>query len=590
MTDAALASPSARRGSPLSFLWHRRLERYPDAGPRIFYLSIVVVATIVLYYELYVQGAVAPSIISQYHMSFTYYVDVVVVANALGAFSSLIAGLADRWGRANLVTYGLVITAALVLWGLPNAPNKWTYGILLGAVGFVEGIILVATPALVRDFSPQLGRASAMGFWTLGPVIGSLVVAEVATHTLAAGATPPWRGQFVICGIVGLVVSVIAIVGLRELSPQLRDQLMVSIRDRALVEARARGLDISDSLRRPWRQMLHLDIIGSALAISVLLLIYYTAVGFFVIYFESIFGFTANQANGIGNWFWAFDAGALIVVGIVSDRLLVRKPFMIIGGIGSVVMTIIFLTRATHPHTGYYTFVWMISVLAVFLAIAFAPWMASFTETVEKRNPALTATGLAVWGWIIRAVVAVSAFVLPFVVSSMTPLVTYGAPVQAALAKVEAAKPVKVPYASTPQPLLTVVQGHAQVFASLAKYTNPKSIPASVLDPAIAAVGIPALLAAQQYTVPLGVLAAHGSAVLGASKAAPGQWQNWYWVCVAGEAVFIPLVFVMTGRWRPKRAREDARRHEELVASELAKLSAAAPAKTESVAGAGNVA
>ena len=42
------------------------------------------------------------------------------------------------------------------------------------AIGFVEGVILVATPAMIRDFSPQVGRASAMGFWTLGPVPGSL--------------------------------------------------------------------------------------------------------------------------------------------------------------------------------------------------------------------------------------------------------------------------------------------------------------------------------------------------------------------------------------------------------------------------------
>ena len=33
-------------------------------------------------------------------------------------------------------------------------------------VGLVEGICLVATPALIRDFSPQVGRATAMGFWT----------------------------------------------------------------------------------------------------------------------------------------------------------------------------------------------------------------------------------------------------------------------------------------------------------------------------------------------------------------------------------------------------------------------------------------
>jgi hypothetical protein len=38
--------------------------------------------------------------------------------------------------------------------------------------------------------------------------------------------------------------------------------------------------------------------------------------------------------------------------------------------------------------------------------------------------------------------------------------------------------------------------------------------------------------------------------------------------------VFIPLIFVMSGRWRPRKAREDAEAHERMVAAELAKLHA----------------
>ena len=220
-------------------LWQRQLNHYPDTGRRVLYLGIVVLATIQLYYALYIPGAVSPSIIATFHMTFSYYVYIIVVGNAVGAFGSLLAGLADRWGRANLVAYGLVITALLVLFGIPNAPNKISYGIIFGAIAVVEGVILVATPALIRDFSPQLGRASAMGFWTLGPVVGSLVVAIVSSATLSH--LHAWQDQFVICGIVGLVVGLIAVIGLKELSPALRDQLMVSHRDRALIEARAKG-------------------------------------------------------------------------------------------------------------------------------------------------------------------------------------------------------------------------------------------------------------------------------------------------------------------------------------------------------------
>lgn len=577
MTTAApaLGVPSNRGGFTRS-LWYRQLDSYPDTAPRMLYLGIVVVTTILLYYELYVGGAVSPSILAHYNMSFRYYVNITVVANGVGAFSSLLAGLGDRWGRANMVTYGLLLTGLLVLFGVPHAPNEFTFGLLVAAVGFVEGIILVATPALVRDFSPQLGRASAMGFWTLGPVVGSLCVSVVASHTL--NHLHAWQDQFMICGIAGLVVFAIALVGLRELSPGLRDQLMVSMHDRALVQARAKGIDIRATLRNPWRQMLHLDIVGSAFAISVFLIIYYTAVGFFTIYLTSIFGFTLTQANGINNWFWAFDAGALVVVGIVSDKVRVRKPFMVFGAVAAVVMTYIFSTRTGHPHTTYYTFVLIISIMSVCLAIAYAPWMASFTETVEKRNPALTATGLAVWGWIIRVVVAISIFVLPYVVSSTTPLVQYGGEVSAALATVNKAPPVSVPYSSTPQPLLGVVESHATLFGELSKYPTATSIPPALLGSAIHAVGVPALLEAAKYKAPLGVLATHGTAVSSALKTTPNQWKHWWWVCIGGEILFIPLIFVMVGRWSPRRARKDVEEYEARVDAELAKLSASAPA------------
>jgi len=551
-------------GGALGGLWQRQLEHYPETRPRVLYLAIVVLATIILYYELYIAGAVAPSIISGFGMTFPFYVYITVVGNAIGAFGSLAAGLADRWGRANMVAYGLLVTGALTLFGIPNASGKWTFAILFYLIGLVEGVILVATPALVRDFSPQLGRASAMGFWTLGPVVGSLVVSVVSSNTV--GSLHPWQDQFIICGIVGLVVGVIAIFGLRELSPQLRDQLMVSLRDRALIEAKARGLDITESLKRPWRQMMRLDVIGSAFAISVFLIIYYTAVGFFTIYFTSIHGFSLSQANGLGNWFWAFDAGALIVVGIISDKLGVRKPFMVIGAVGAIVMTIVFLNLGAGTSLG--TFALVISLNAVFLAIAYGPWMASFTETVEKHNPALTATGLAVWGWIIRAVVAISIAILPVVISAMTPLVTYGTPVATLSAK----------YAPQLQTLGAV---DAQTLGTLQANPADAAAGAKAVGEIATALKIsPADATARLIAVskvPKGdllFLQAHGPAVQKAAADAPGQWKAWWWVCVGGEVAFLPFILVMAGRWSPRRAREDQAEHERAVEAELAALQA----------------
>src|SRR5271170_1160151 len=274
-TTAADVAPG--RGG-MSWMWRRQLDAYPDTAPRIMYLAITVLATVTLYYELYVGGSVSTLILANLHMTFTFFVIALAFGALIGAFGSLFAGLADRFRRANMVVFGLLAVGIV-----------FTF-----VVGFVEGMCLVATPALIRDFSPQVGRATAMGFWTSGPVLGSLIVAVVGTATIPAVVNDPrfWTHEYRIAGIAGLVVFVIAFFGLKELSPALRDQLMVTMRDRALIEARAKGLsdeDIEAALRQPFRQLLKPDIIISSIAVSIMLLIYYTAVLASVIYLTTVF-------------------------------------------------------------------------------------------------------------------------------------------------------------------------------------------------------------------------------------------------------------------------------------------------------------
>jgi len=205
---------------------------------------------------------------------------------------------------------------------------------------------------------------------------------------------------------------------------------MVSRNDRTLIEARAKGIDVEAALKQPFRQMLKPDIIASAAAISVFLIIYYLAVGFFPIFFQTVFGYSQTKANGLGNWFWAIEAAGLLATGYLSDKTRVRKPFMLLGGIGAAVSTTVLALKATDPHTSYATFVVLLVCISLFVGLAYAPWMASFTETVERRNPALSATGLAVWGLILRLVVATTAFLLPHMVTTVTTLVESGATVQ----------------------------------------------------------------------------------------------------------------------------------------------------------------
>src|SRR5258707_1208316 len=88
-----------------SWLWRRQLVSYPDTAPRIMYLALTVLATITLYYELYVGGSVSTLLLANLHMSFTFFVVTLAFGALIGAFGSLVAGLGDRYGRANLVVF-----------------------------------------------------------------------------------------------------------------------------------------------------------------------------------------------------------------------------------------------------------------------------------------------------------------------------------------------------------------------------------------------------------------------------------------------------------------------------------------------------
>ena len=502
---------SAETGHPTSPSWlrGRELDAYPSTGARRGYLLLVVAITVALYYELYVGGGVATLMLTHFQMSFNYFVLVLAFGNLVGAFASLFAGLADRFGRANLVVYGLLIVGVLTLWAIPNAPNRLVYAIEYALVALVEGVILVATPALIRDFSPQVGRATAMGVWTIGPVLGSLMVSVMTTLTLPTFKT--WESQFVICGWIGLAIFVLAFFFLRELAPALRDQIMVSMRDRVLVEARARGLDVSAALHAPFRQLLHLDIVAPALGVSVLLLFYYTAVAFGTIYLVTIFHFTLAQANALANWTWAVNAVSLIAFGVLSDRLRVRKPFMLLGGLGAAALGWLYLVQAgQHPSWAALTAISCAQTLLV--GAAYATWMAAFTETVEARNPALTATGLAIWGWLLRLVVTAAFLAIPHVINTVTPLINSG-PVIAGLMQAKAA-----------------------------------------------------------HVAPSPVLMAQLSLIQKAAVESPAQWRTWYWICVGGIAVFVASVMVMRGRWSPAAARADEAAHDRAVTREMERL------------------
>ncbi len=605
--DTATVRPEVSTGSGRGGLWKflfvHEIDEYPGNGKRTGYLGLAVIATIVLYYTYYTQTGVTPNILVSYHMSFAFYVWIVVISNAIGAFASLPASKTDKLGRSNVVIYGLLIIGLLVAVGVPLCKTEWQFATVICVLGLVEGAILVATPALVRDFSPQLGRASAMGFWTVGPVAGSLITSIVAAHTLDGfirnHGPDAWKSQFIISGVTALVVFVLSLLFLKDLSSRLRDQLMVSEHDQALVEARARGLsdqDVMAATAHPWRQILKWDLVGTAVGISLFLLLYYAASAFFTIYWATVFknpnglNLSTSQANDLNTWFWAADIVALIVFGVLSDVLKVRKPLMLVGAVGSIVMLYFFIQRADHPYSSFDQIIFIEVLLAAFISLTFAPWMAGYTEMVEAKNPALVGTGLALWGWILRLTVALSFIFLPLVVTSVNPVVDNlpysqttidGQPFNAQQFQLE--HPQSVAFAEANASWLKVLQEPkvAPIVAALNADLTPanlaafqKAVPLFVYTKTLAnATKLKTLVV--PYQAQLGYLAGHQTQLndlLNGVAKSPKQWQNWFWICMIGMVVFIPTIWLNRGRWNPSKAREDERQHEADVQAELKQL------------------
>jgi MFS family permease len=610
----ALAVPAASTDDTwANTLWSRRIHRYPSDGMRYLYLAIVVMIAVVLYYVYWEEGATLPLLLPYYHMTFRYFLLLVVVSNGLGAFAAILGGIADRIGRVNLCLIGTLVIGVIQFAAIPNTSSKALFSIEYSIIGIVEGVILVVTPALIRDFSPQVGRATAMGFWTVGPTLGYVVASLVATHTLTH--LTPWQDQFVISGAVTLCVFVVAFLGLRELAPRLRDQLMVTERERALVEARARGIDVDAAIAHPWRTMLKWDLIASSFGISTFLLVFYAAVTIFTLYWVVVFNETTANANGINLWFGIANAATVVVIGFLSDAVRVRKPFMLLGAIGSIIVTYALLSRTNHPDTGYYTNALIVMFLGITIGTAYPAWMANYTEAVEDKNPALAATGLAVWGWVLRIVVAGSFLVLPYVITTSNPIVDNvgSATALQALQKAEPYLPsTAVPH---PQPAPSSVITLLDQTSCTTTATDPAALPCPplrALAVTLAAYGrthnlfeslgsVPAVLKNQvsglltftplatalqagkkvsaaeisgvRYSSPeLAAMLVAAIKVVPAQKAAPAEWKRWWWVCIGGQVVFLVLIFFMRGTWSPRVAKRQEEERERMVDEELAAL------------------
>lgn len=403
MSTASIPDVQPVRVSGIQRLWRRNLDRYPTGGYRIFLLAIVVLANIIFTWTVAAGTAASTVMFPHFGITLNYYSDLLVVAGILGGVAAYITSFGDKWGRANMVVIGLLVNGIFAVWAVPDAGNKFLFSLATCLLYLADGAIFVGTPALVRDLSPQMQRGVAMGFWTFGPVAGYFVLSAVANAYLPAVVTfANWQQLYRFSGYAALVMFVVCLFLLRELPAEIRSQRMAALKDRMVVEARARGLNLHQLTSNRWKQMLHVNTVLSPIAINLFLIIYFTAISYFVFYIPQFLHFSLNNFNGIQEIYWAANIVALVFWGYLSDKLMVRKPFMLLGSVGTLAAIILLLNaKAGISFTGITL---ILCLLSVSLGCCYAPWFASFTETLENYNPGLIATGSSLYGFATRLV------------------------------------------------------------------------------------------------------------------------------------------------------------------------------------------
>lgn len=385
----------------------RTLDEYPRGYYRWVLLLLTVLASILASYEFQL-APLLPLLLPYIHMSTIAYGLFITFAVGVGAISAFFGGpLADRYGRVALIDACLGAVIVLVFLNLFIYDIK-SFVIVRTLMSIAGGLMAGAGAALVRDMSPRLSRALAFGLLTIGPVGANFLANAIAGATLPIYHT--WQSQIWITGFLGIAMYVPIALLLKDLSAQLRVQIFRS--EVAAMEAEGRAPAASElpssTLDAFGRLLRHSEVWLLVLGVAANLTLYFTIQPFGPLMFTQAFHYTPAEAARMNSYFWLANLAALVLTGIVSDRLQLRKPIAIIGGCLSCALMAWWIP--TFGHTMPQTSLAIVaSTLGCFLAIGYVPWAAQFSEALEDVSPALQATGWAFFGFIARGWVAISA-------------------------------------------------------------------------------------------------------------------------------------------------------------------------------------
>jgi nitrate/nitrite transporter NarK len=404
---------NANEGWLNSFQARRTLTEYPIGSYRWTLLLLTVLAAILVSYEFQL-APVLPLLLPFLHLSklgYGYFVSAALLISAASAFFG--GPLADRYGRVVIIDLCLAIVSMMVFANLLIVGLK-SFLLIRITMSVVAGLMAGAMAALVRDMSPRLSRALAFGLLTIGPVGSNYVATVIAGLTLPIYGT--WQSQMWIMGFSAIAMYVPIFIFLKDLSPQLRMRIYQS--EIAELEAKGRApsaAELPGTAREAFASLLkHFEPWLMVWPFTISLSLYIAIQAFGPLIFTESFHYTPGEAAAMCSWFWGGNIIALVIVGIISDGVQLRKPISIFGTMLTcgLLMWWIPTFGETLPR-GEMKFV--ATLLGCFLAILTVPWAAQYSESLEEISPAIQATGWAFYGLATRAWLAISVPVMVIV-------------------------------------------------------------------------------------------------------------------------------------------------------------------------------
>jgi hypothetical protein len=154
--------------------------------------------------------------------------------------------------------------------------------------------------------------------------------------------------------------------------------------------------------------------------ISLWLVMYLTLTKYGPTMLVDSFGVSTARASAIMSAFWMFDLVVLIAVGRVSDRLRLRKPFVLGGTLAAVLVAGYLAVLMGRPSVPAGQLMVTGALLGSSLAAAFGPWLAkaNYSEDAEDVDPRLQGTAWGIFGFVSRIMAVLVLLAVPPVVAA----------------------------------------------------------------------------------------------------------------------------------------------------------------------------